>query len=181
MKLARTVVLVGLTVFVVSGCMSIVSLDQPYEAEAGKEFITTIEARTPEAGEDEEETFAYGVFAFSVPSGWVVTGVETIGGDIKPNWKKIPSAKVVSYNEYEGDEVYPWTYFKTDDKYSTIAHANKTFTAEVTIKPSSSGHFELAYLSGTTEDPDSAGDYSPSWGTNEVNGGSVIFKRIWVE
>ena len=181
MKFARMLAVIGAAAFIASGCMVIESLDQPYEAEVGKKFITTIEARTPEAGEDEEETFAYGVFAFSLPPGWEVTGVKTVEGEIKPKWKELPGAEVISYNEYEGDEVYPWTYFKTGDKYSTIEHANKTFTAEVTIKPTTSGHFELAYLSGTTEDPDSAGDYSPSWGTNEVNGGSVIFKRIWVK
>jgi hypothetical protein len=181
MKFARVLAIVGAAALAVSGCMVIESLEQPYEAEKGKAFTTTVVARTPEAGEDvEEETLAYGVLGVSVPYGWTVEKIKTVEGDIKPDWKKVPPGKITGDPTYAGDEGYPWTYFITKDKYSNIEHANMRFTAEIEIKPGSTGYYELGYISGTADEIGND-EYSPSWGTNEVNGGSVIFKRIWVE
>jgi|GEM_PF-2004534 len=180
MKFARVLAITGAAALAVSGCMVIESLDQPYEAVKGETFTTTVVARTPEAGEDTEETFAYGVLGVSAPYDWTVEGVQTIEGDIRPEWRNVPPGKITADPGYAGDEGHPWTYFITDEKYSTIEHANMKFTAMIGIKPGSTGHFELGYVSGTAEEPE-GGEYAPSWGTNEVNGGSVIFKRIWVE
>jgi ABC-type phosphate transport system substrate-binding protein len=180
MGYAKILPIIVAVVLAVSGCMVIESLDQPYEAESGKTFKTTLVARTPEAGEDEEETFAHGVLGVSVPYDWDVEEVKTVEGEIKPEWKQVPPGKITADPGYAGDEGHPWTYFITDDVYSTIEHANMVFTAEVKIKPGSAGYFELGYVSGTTEEPE-GGEYAPSWGTNEVNGGQVIFKRIWVK
>lgn len=52
---------------------------------------------------------------------------------------------------------------------------------DVKIKPASAGYYELGYVAGTADDADEEGFYSPNWGTNEVNGGQVVFKRIWVK
>lgn len=82
--------------FALAGCMVIQYLDQPYEAKAGSPFNTTIVARTPEAGEDEEESFVYGVFGFSVPPGWAVEEIKTVEGDINPRWLAIPDGSVTT-------------------------------------------------------------------------------------
>jgi hypothetical protein len=181
MGYAKILPIIAIVVLLVSGCMVIESLDQPYEAESGKAFTTTLVARTPEATEDEEETFVHGVLGFSVPPGWEIESVKTVEGEIKPGWVKIPPGGVTTEVMYGGEGGYPWTFFRTDERYSTIEHANKAFTAEVKIKPSSAGRYELGYVSGAAEGADASGKYSPDWGYNEVNGGQVVFKRIWVK
>ena len=81
------------------GCMQIISLNQPYEAKNGKEFVTTITVRTPEAeepteGEEPTETFSYGVLAFAVPDDWEITRIATVEGELSPTWSAVPSADV---------------------------------------------------------------------------------------
>ncbi|UCE26387.1 MAG: hypothetical protein JSW52_08500 [Candidatus Coatesbacteria bacterium] len=183
MRFARTAALIGLSAFIVSGCITIVSLDQPYEAEAGKEFTTTVELRLAESGgEEEPETFLYGLLGFSVPKGWEITEVKTVKGkDIKPKWVECPDTDITDAPGYGGEGNYPWTYFISREKYSSKTSANMGFTIEVKIKPAAKGRFELGYASGTADGPGESGEYTSSWGANEVNGGSVVFKRIWVE
>ena len=167
--------------------MQIISLDQPYEGKAGKEFVTTITVRTPEAdepaeGEEPDETFSYGVLAFAVPEDWEVTGITTVEGELSPKWSAVPSANVDAAVGYEGDVPYGWEVFKTDDSFSSIEQANKTFTVDVKIKPAGKGQFELGYSSGAVDvDSVESVPFTPNWGTNEINGGSVVFKRIWVK
>lgn len=198
----------ALVVLMAAGCMQIITLDQPYDATAGKDFVTTITLRTPEAeepaeGEEPTETFSYGVLAFAVPDDWDITGIKTTGGEISPTWSPITAPTVDSGIVYEGDVAYIWKMFKTDESFSSIEQASKTFTVEVSIRPPAPGKYELGYASGVIDkdsfSPDGGyGDsgeetgsvssedssfpsITPYWGTNEVNGGTVIFKRIWVQ
>ena len=168
------------------GCMQIISLNQPYEAKNGKEFVTTITVRTPEAeepteGEEPTETFSYGVLAFAVPDDWEITRIATVEGELSPTWSAVPSADVDAAVGYEGDIAYGWKVFTTDESFSSIEQAKKTFTVNVGIKPAGKGKFELGYASGAVDvDSVESVPFTPNWGTNEVNGGSVIYKRIWV-
>lgn len=177
----------ALVALLAAGCMQIISLDQPYDAEKGKEFVTTITVRTPEAdepaeGEEPTETFSYGVLAFAVPSDWEITGINTVKGELSPKWSAVPAASVDAAVGYEGDVAYEWKVFMTDDSFSSIEQAKKTFTVDVKIKPAATGQFELGYASGAVEvDSVASVPFTPSWGTNEINGGSVIFKRVWVK
>ncbi|MCP4229106.1 MAG: hypothetical protein GY771_03025 [bacterium] len=169
------------------GCMQIISLDQPYDAKVGKEFVTTITVRTPEAeepaeGEEPTETFSYGVLAFAVPDDWEVTGIKTVEGELSPTWSAVPTDVVDPAIGYDSEELYGWKVFLTDESFSSIEQAKKTFTVDVKIKPAAKGMFELGYASGAVEVESAASlPFTPSWGTNEVNGGSVIYKRIWVK
>ena len=186
-RLVQLIVLMALVAVLSVGCMQIISLDQPYEGKVGKEFVTTITVRTPEAeepaeGEEPTETFSYGVLGFEVPDGWEVTGIETVEGELSPKWNRVPAENVDPGVGYEAETAYGWTLFMTEESFSSIEQAKKTFTVEVKIKPAEAGQFELGYASGAV-DVDSVDNvpFTPNWGNNEINGGSVIFKRIWVK